>query len=222
MCLGKSGDYTAFMIHRCQVIACLLGVITGMAHAALAQDAVSAALLVGTVQGPDGARLPGVVITLTTAGREVSQIVSGDQGVFRVSGLKPGRYQVRAEIQGFRTVAQDIDAADDEVVSLTLSLALESLVETVTVVGTADRETLEAPRVRESSARDVGEALAGVAGVWKVRRGAIGSDIVVRGYQGDSVTVLIDGARLYGACPNNMDPTAFHVDLAEVDRIEIG
>ena len=34
--------------------------------------------------------------------------------------------------------------------------------------------------------------------------------------------MLIDGARIYGACPNNMDPAAFHVDFAEVDRIEIG
>ncbi len=48
------------------------------------------------------------------------------------------------------------------------------------------------------------------------------NDVVVRGYQGENLTVLIDGARLYGACPNNMDPAAFHVDFAEVDRIEIG
>jgi iron complex outermembrane receptor protein len=34
--------------------------------------------------------------------------------------------------------------------------------------------------------------------------------------------VLIDGERIYGACPNHMDPPAFHVDFSEVDRIDVG
>jgi len=33
--------------------------------------------------------------------------------------------------------------------------------------------------------------------------------------------VLIDGARVAGACPNKMDPPAFHLDFAEVDRVEL-
>ena len=32
----------------------------------------------------------------------------------------------------------------------------------------------------------------------------------------------VDGHRLYGACPNRMDPPAFHVDFAEIERIDVG
>jgi iron complex outermembrane receptor protein len=179
-------------------------------------------LIAGIIKGPDGARLPGVIVDVTAEGRPVSQVVSGEQGAYTVSGLDPGRYRVAAALDGFRTAVLDVDATAAESVALDITLQIASLVDTVTVVGSADRETLEVPRIRESGARDVGEALSGLAGVWKVRRGAIANDVVVRGYQGENVTVLIDGARLYGACPNNMDPTAFHVDFAEVDRIEIG
>jgi iron complex outermembrane recepter protein len=186
------------------------------------QGAAETALVVGSVKAPDGARLPGTVIVLSSDDRVVAQVVAGDQGVYRASNLRAGRYRVRATLDGFRPAEFDLDAVPGGTTTFDLTLQIASLSETVTVVGSADRESLEVPRIRESGARDVGEALAGLAGVWKVRRGGIGNDIVVRGYQGENVTVLIDGARLYGACPNNMDPAAFHVDFAEVDRIEIG
>jgi iron complex outermembrane recepter protein len=209
------------MSHRCLLPAVILLAFAGSAAPTAAQG-VPASSLSGTIQAPDGARLPGVLVTVSLDGRQVSQVVSGDQGVYRVSGLDAGHYTLRASLDGFRPTAFEIHATAGDLVARDITLQIESLVETVNVVGRADRESLEVPRIRESGARDVGEALAGLAGVWKVRRGAIANDVVVRGYQGENVTVLIDGARLYGACPNNMDPAAFHVDFSEVDRIEIG
>jgi hypothetical protein len=50
----------------------------------------------------------------------------------------------------------------------------------------------------------------------------IANDVVVRGFQSRDLNTLIDGQRIYGACPNRMDPAVFHVDFAEVDRVEIG
>jgi iron complex outermembrane receptor protein len=189
---------------------------------AWAQDTTAAAAVRGVVQGPDGARLPGVAVTVTREGEAVAQVVSGEQGAFRVSGLQPGRYRLRGELQGFRASETSFDAGTSEPATVDLRLSLEALSETVDVVGSAERASVEPARIRESGARDVGEALGTLAGVWKVRRGAIASDVVVRGYQNDNLTVLIDGSRLYGACPNNMDHTAFHVDFAEVERVEIG
>ncbi|MCW5979499.1 MAG: TonB-dependent receptor [Bryobacteraceae bacterium] len=83
------------------------------------------------------------------------------------------------------------------------------------------QEGLDVREVRESSARDVGEALSKLEGIWKLRKGGIASDVVLRGFQNDNLNVLIDGARIYGACPGRMDPQAFHVDFAEVERVEI-
>ena len=46
--------------------------------------------------------------------------------------------------------------------------------------------------VRESPARDVGELLADTAGLWKLRKGAIANDVVLRGLQSRDLNVLID------------------------------
>ncbi len=82
-------------------------------------------------------------------------------------------------------------------------------------------ETLEVREVRETHAHDLGEALEMSGNLCKVRKGGIANDVVIRGYQKDNINVLIDGARLQGACPNRMDPPAFHLDYAEVDRVEV-
>ena len=82
-------------------------------------------------------------------------------------------------------------------------------------------ESLEVREIRESNAKDTGEALEKIEGLSKIRKGGIANDIDIRGLKRDNINVLIDGQRLYGACPNRMDPTSFHVDFAEVNTIEV-
>jgi iron complex outermembrane receptor protein len=82
-------------------------------------------------------------------------------------------------------------------------------------------ESLEIREVRETDAKDTGEALEVIDGISKVRKGGIANDIVLRGFQRDNINVLVDGVRIYGACPNRMDPPSFHIDFAEVDRIDV-
>ncbi len=82
-------------------------------------------------------------------------------------------------------------------------------------------DTLEVREVRETPARDLGEALAATPNLDKVRKGGIANDVVLRGLKRDDVAVTIDGAKVHGACPSRMDPPAFHLDYAEVDRVEV-
>lgn len=82
-------------------------------------------------------------------------------------------------------------------------------------------DTLEVREVRETPARDLGEALEQQLGAAKVRKAGIANDILLRGLKKDDVNVLVDGARVHGACPSRMDPPAFHLDYAEVDRVEV-
>jgi iron complex outermembrane receptor protein len=84
-----------------------------------------------------------------------------------------------------------------------------------------NQESLSIKEVRESPARDIGEALKQVEGIDIVRKGAIANDIVLRGLQKDNINVLMDGAKIYGACPARMDPPAFHFDFAQVEQIKI-
>ncbi|MCS7171153.1 MAG: TonB-dependent receptor plug domain-containing protein, partial [Aquificaceae bacterium] len=83
------------------------------------------------------------------------------------------------------------------------------------------KESLEVREVRESFAKDVGEALQRIEGISKVRKGGIANDVVIRVFQKDNINVLIDDTEVHGACPNRMDPPAFHVDFSEVERIEV-
>lgn len=94
------------------------------------------------------------------------------------------------------------------------------------IIVRADRESpkeesLSVREVRESPARDMGEALKQVEGINTVHKGAIANDVVLRGFQKDNINVLVDGVRLHGACPSRMDPPAFHYDFAEIEQVKI-
>jgi len=204
---------------RAMVFVLAFGLAGGVARADEARGRVR-----GEVTSRDGARLPGVVLVLTSlAGGGGTRLSTGGLGTFRSPELAPGAYEARASLAGFeeRVVPGVVVRAGGET-SLDLSLDLASFHETVSVVGEAPRGTLEASELREGTAVDIGEALGWKAGLWRLRKGGIANEVVLRGLQSRDLNVLIDGQRVYGACPNHMDPAAFHVDFAEVDRVEVG
>jgi iron complex outermembrane recepter protein len=191
--------------------------------AGLAGAQESRGRLAGSVTSRDGARLPGVVLTVARADGWSAQVTTGSLGTFRSGELAPGAYEVRAALPGFaERVAPAVAIRAGEEGRLDLTLDVAGLSETVSVLGEAPRATLEASELRETSAVDLGAALGWKAGLWRLRKGGIANEVVLRGLQSRDLNVLIDGQRVYGACPNHMDPAAFHVDFAEVDRVEVG
>lgn len=82
----------------------------GLAALLLAPDAgaqTSAGKIIGTVQDTSGGVLPGVAISVRNIGTGITrETVSDDRGQFEVASLAPGRYQVDAELQGFRHFSQ--------------------------------------------------------------------------------------------------------------------
>ena len=203
---------------KTSVWTCLACLAAGLAGA---QD--SRGRIAGSVTSRDGARLPGVVLTVARADGWSARVTTGNLGTFRSGELAPGTYEVRAALPGFaERVAPAVAVPAGEEARLDLTLDVAGLSETVSVVGEVPRATLEASELRETSAVDVGEALGWKAGLWRLRKGGIANEVVLRGLQSRDLNVLIDGQRVYGACPNHMDPAAFHVDFAEVDRVEVG
>jgi iron complex outermembrane receptor protein len=179
--------------------------------------------ITGSVTSRDGARLPGVALVVRGPGGGASaRLSTGSLGTFRSPELAPGSYEVRATLAGFEERVVPVVVRAGEETPLELSLDVASFRETVSVVGEAPRGTLEASDLREGSALDIAEALGWKAGLWRLRKGGIANEVVLRGLQSRDLNVLIDGQRVYGACPNHMDPAVFHVDLAEVDRVEVG
>ncbi|NOQ31308.1 MAG: TonB-dependent receptor plug domain-containing protein [Helicobacteraceae bacterium] len=74
----------------------------------------------------------------------------------------------------------------------------------------------------EIQSADLGEALSKVVpSVTIIRRSGIANDILVRGQKRDNINVLIDGAKVCGACPNRMDPPISHVLTNNVENVEV-
>ena len=200
----------------------MLMALAGFMWAASPGLAADSAQLRGRVCSPDGCGIQGVTLTIreTATGHE-TRVVTGLSGTYSGEGLPAGTYDITAEAPGFSAGSvSGIRLAAGESRTVEVSLAFDVVQKVVTVIGTAPRGALQAAEARESSGRDLGEALTRINGIWKIRKGGIANDVVLRGFAGKDINILIDGQRLYGACPNHMDPSAFHIDFSEVDRVE--
>jgi len=98
----------------------------------------------------------------------------------------------------------------------------EIAVEKVVVEEESQAEELYGEEVRFTPRQDLAKILFTVfPQIGMVRSGAIGNDIVVRGFKRDDINVLLDGAKIYGACPNRMDPPTMHISIADIEKIEL-
>jgi iron complex outermembrane receptor protein len=100
--------------------------------------------------------------------------------------------------------------------------AAEVELETINVEIPAETEVIKDISGEDIKSADLAEALfEQSASISLVRRSGIANDIILRGQKKDNIDVTIDGAKVYGACPNRMDPPISHVLTNNVDYIEI-
>ncbi|WP_456374435.1 TonB-dependent receptor [Thiolapillus sp.] len=75
---------------------------------------------------------------------------------------------------------------------------------------------------KEVKSADLADALSKkVSSVSLVRRSGIANDIILRGQKKDNINILIDGGKIYGACPNRMDPPTSHILTNNIEAVEI-
>jgi len=137
--------------------------------------------------------------------------------------IVPSTYQIKVTADGFDSYNRDLrlESSADMRLSLVLEVARSLQSVDVNEKLTAYQDRFDINEVRDSPARDVGEALTALDGVWKIRKAGIANDLVIRGFQQNNINVIVDGSRTYGACPGHMDPAIQHVDFAEVERVEL-
>jgi iron complex outermembrane receptor protein len=69
---------------------------------------------------------------------------------------------------------------------------------------------------------DVAEALStSVPAIDMSRRSGIANDVLIRGQKRDNISIEVDGTKVYGACPNRMDPPVSHIVANQIDAIEV-
>src|SRR2546423_14442991 len=196
--------------------------------------AQQAGTILGVVKDASGGTVPEAKITVTnTDTSDARNAATGDDGAFRVPGLRPGHYSVRIEKDGFKTTTQtalNLDVAQELVINPTMEVG--SATQEVTVTGEAplvnttesslgglvnDQQiadlplngrnyidlTMLQPGVQENS-HPVGGG-AGASGTWYSSNGA----------PPRSNNFSIDGALMqnqYGAGPNSISATTLGVD----------
>ena len=112
-----------------------------------------------------------------------------------------------------------------------LSLCCASIVlqanETQTLEAISIEEKVNTKIVKDISneqikSADLAEALTkNIPSISIVRRSGIANDIILRGQKKDNINILIDNAKIYGACPNRMDPPTSHVLSNNIESVKV-
>ena len=113
----------------------LLSVLFVVFFASASTAQLDTGTIVGTVSDGSGGVLPGVTVTATNAGTNVSQTtVTNTSGQYIFPGLRVGRYVVSAEVAGFRRgVRTDITLNVQDRRSVDFVLEVGAVSEAVTV-----------------------------------------------------------------------------------------
>jgi len=94
--------------------------------------------ILGTVADSQGAAMPGVKVTLTNQGTNISRVLIADErGGYEFLNLLPGAYRVEAGQQGFKTfVKEGIELTARQTVRVDVPMEVGALTERVTVAAT--------------------------------------------------------------------------------------
>src|SRR3982750_3435107 len=193
----------------CLGIACLLGVVFA-ATPAFAQ--FDRGQISGVVKDDTGGVVPGVTVTATQVSTQAARdTVTDASGFYTFANLSAGRYNISAELQGFKKSIKEgvqLDAAGALTIDLALSTGAISENVTVTAEQTllqtdvALRKTVEAKDIEQLSFN--GRNPIGVAGL---KAGVIGGSFNnygfsslsnggynINGSRGDENNITVDGA----------------------------
>ena len=107
------------------------------AFSALAQ--INTGTILGTVRDAQGGVVPGAAITVTLTELGVSvDLITNEAGVFQATGLRPGTYQVRAEMAGFKAgVRNEIQLSIQQRLEVDFTLEVGDIAEEVQVEASA-------------------------------------------------------------------------------------
>ena len=90
--------------------------------------------ITGTVTDATGAVVPGASITVTNKATSVARTLTANaEGLFSAPALVPGDYEVRVEMQGFRTTVRDAQVTAGSTTTVDMNMSLGATREVVTV-----------------------------------------------------------------------------------------
>ncbi|UCH95673.1 MAG: TonB-dependent receptor [Candidatus Aminicenantes bacterium] len=193
----------------------------------------------GSVVLADGSKVPGVLITLTGDKIGTLTTISSDKGNFRFLALPPGGYELKCELEGFKTVIRkDIEIALGRSVTLNILMETTTLKEEITVsgrVGVIDtRKTQVGVNVNKEfveqipTSRNPWTVLSALPGVMVDRVDVGGADsgqqsnFMAGGGDQDDTTWNVDGANITDPSAIGAAPAYLNINTYQELQVTLG
>ena len=155
--------------------------------------------------------------------------VTNEHGEFHLKNITPGNYTIQVTFMGYNPISKKItlSAGETKVISFSMATTYFELSEVI-IKDWAQKHVpyvksdLSKIEIEALGTRDLGDYLRSVPNVSAIRKGGTQLDPVVRGFKYDQLNVRIDGfLRIEGGCPNRMDPNVSHIEVDDIEKIEI-
>jgi hypothetical protein len=162
--------------------------VFGCLFPALAQS--NYAVVGGVVADPQRQPVAGATVQITSLGTQAVRKVSSDaQGIFQITGLLPGDYELSVQAMGFASAKQQLRLEVGQQLTLDVSLKLASFSNTVEVTGRVD--------VLRTTDTSVGEVIEPVA----IREAPLNGRMLI------DLVLTVPGAHVgHGAQAGDMNP----------------
>jgi iron complex outermembrane receptor protein len=115
----------------------------------------------------------------------------------------------------------------NKIVGMSLIVSTFLMAETIdlgaiTVVGETLSKEVKDIRGDDLKSADLADALSrNSASITMIRGSGVANDIILRGQKKDNINILMDDAKIYGGCPNRMDPTITHINADNIENVKI-
>jgi Carboxypeptidase regulatory-like domain/TonB dependent receptor len=219
---------------RLRVLSCVLGGLLALAASAGAQQGTTE--IRGKVVDDQGAAIPGANIVVRNQETGMfRETVSAADGTYFVSAVTPGKYQVTAELQGFKKqVLSDVILEVGKTASVDVKLSVGGIEESVTVtaesqlVDTSSKEIGGNLTARELvSLPSINRNFVGLIGVLpgiipNVSTDSVGSDaIITNGRESRNNNYLMDGANNFDDVNGGRSGTQARTALESIQEFQV-
>jgi iron complex outermembrane receptor protein len=115
----------------------------------------------------------------------------------------------------------------NKIVGMSLIVSTFLMAETIdlgaiTVVGETLTKEVNDIQGKELKSADLADALSrNSSSITMIRGSGVANDIILRGQKRDNINVLMDDAKIYGGCPNRMDPAITHINSDNIENVKI-
>lgn len=108
------------------------------------------------------------------------------------------------------------------IICSSMLFAASAKLEPITVYGESISQEVNAINGEDLKSADLADALSrSSASITMIRGSGVANDIILRGQKRDNINVLMDDAKIYGGCPNRMDPAITHINADNIENVKI-